>query len=287
MHNDKHGYEDWYTGRSKIVADNPQEFIEQYERRHLHPFYKSKTRFDGAESRSCLDRLAAYGAKQVVDAGSGGGELSIYLACKGYEVTGVEISEQGTENARALADKIGVECNFVAASLEDTGLADGSIDAIVGFNTLHHFIKYPMVPTEFRRILKPNSPGLFVDPYSENLLKRPFHDKEQMERLGDTLLNKDVIAEFFDKEQVILEPSNWFTSLDKLLVRTLPKRRKSKVVHRLADVWHKLDSHIPANRATLWLSGSVVTEVLFNADRSTSGPQLQLRSRTPRQLEEA
>ena len=264
---DETGYNNHYKGARVVIADNPQDYIEEYEKRFLQRFADGGWVFSGAQLKSAMERLEAHGARTVLDAGSGKGELSVYLACKGFEVTGIEISEEGVKVASDLAERVGVKCDFRAASLSETGLPDNSIDAIIGRNTLHHFIKYDAVPAEFRRITTENALAVFVDPFGENVFKNVFQNKKKMAILGDVLLTKEGIQEFFDQEKVEIEPSNWFTLLDKLLIRKVGWKHK-EAIRKVARITQKLDDAIPRNRATLWLAGSSVTQVSFHSDHS-------------------
>ncbi len=106
--------------------------------------------------------------------------------------------------------------------------------------------------------------GLFVDGFNENIFKRVFHNKELMARLGDVLLNKNNISEFFDAEDLALIPFSWFTALDRLYIRALGWKHKIGV--RRLSKWHeKIDNLIPKqNRFALWLSDHVLTKVVFH-----------------------
>ena len=244
-------------------AKNPEDYVVEFESRFLRPFCESGTMFDGEELALAISHVLKPGIKNVVDAGSGRGTLSVYLACKGLNVVGVEISEEGVRLGNELANQVGVQCKFVAASLDNTGEPDNHFDAVIGRHSLHHLIKYEAIPAELRRITKDDAIAVFVDPFGENFFRRPFQNRKLMEELGDTLLTKPDIERYFEGNSVHLQPSAWFTKLDKLFVRALG--RKNPWVHRLAPIWHKIDQLIPTNRATLWLSGIVVTKVQLNS----------------------
>ena len=68
-----------------------------------------------------------------MDAGCGFGELSIYLACKGFNVVGVDISFEACRSATQASKKVGVskKCTFLAESLDDLSVADSCIDFII------------------------------------------------------------------------------------------------------------------------------------------------------------
>ena len=144
----------------------------------------------------------------ILDAGCGLGELSVYLACKGFSVVGIDISAEACKSAMELSQRIGVSenCAFLDESLEELSLADSSIDFIIGHAALHHFIKYD-VPKEFYRIMKEGAKGFFADSFGENPVYHLFHDKEKMERLGDVILSKKLIESYFSSFKVRIIPT--------------------------------------------------------------------------------
>jgi SAM-dependent methyltransferase len=197
----------------------------------------------------------------VLDAGCARGELSVYLACLGFRVIGVDISAEGCAVGRRLAERLGVgeNCTFLAESLEHMALEDNSVDFIIGQGTLHHFIKYGGVPAEFLRIMKDKAQGFFDDPFQENLLYRLFHDKKKMERLGDCLLTKRLVTRYFEEFELELLPTDWFVMFDKFLDRIF-KLKGLIFRRRLSKVFFYLDRRIPSSsRLALLLSGSVIT----------------------------
>ncbi|MFA6472279.1 MAG: class I SAM-dependent methyltransferase [Candidatus Latescibacterota bacterium] len=79
---------------------------------------------------------------RTIDFGCGTGNYSIYLAVKGFDVTGVDISPTAIEIAGTNANKSRVHCTFIAAdvlgNLEEVyGLFDFAYD----YELLHHI--YP------------------------------------------------------------------------------------------------------------------------------------------------
>jgi ubiquinone/menaquinone biosynthesis C-methylase UbiE len=269
---DKRGYDQLYRGKVSRFADsaNKQAYVEQYERSKLTPFYaggRTKGYARGLATRSLLDAISRKGLNPadtlILDAGSGQGELSVYLGCKGYNVVGVDISESGCLAARDMAARIGVSknCSFLAQSLDSISIGDGEVDYIIGHAALHHFIKYEGVPNEFKRVMKDASEGFFADSFGENKVYHLFHNKERMKRLGDVSLSKDMIVKYFRGFNVELLPADWFTMTDKLFMKIFP-RNWDNVAKRISGCSFWLDRHIPvSSRFALRLSGSVVTTI--------------------------
>jgi SAM-dependent methyltransferase len=76
---------------------------------------------------------------KAVDFGCGAGNYAIYLASKGFEVTGVDISPTAIRIARESAEKKGVKCDFVVADvLGDLKEVRGVFDFAYDWELLHH-----------------------------------------------------------------------------------------------------------------------------------------------------
>jgi SAM-dependent methyltransferase len=76
---------------------------------------------------------------RAVDLGCGAGNLSSYLAAKGFDVTGVDISAEAIRIAREKRSGKGLRCNFVRADLlEDLYEKIGSFDFALDWEVLHH-----------------------------------------------------------------------------------------------------------------------------------------------------
>jgi tellurite methyltransferase len=69
----------------------------------------------------------------VLDMGMGEGRNAVFLAQKGYKVTGVDISSVAVKKAYLLAQEFGVKIKGVVASLQDYKIQPNSFDAIICF----------------------------------------------------------------------------------------------------------------------------------------------------------
>lgn len=268
---DRAGHDELYKGRTSSLARvrTPSEYAHLYELRRLSPFWRggsTKGHVRGLAVQRLVEGAVAlrrpFDEISILDAGCGQGELSVYLATRGFRVFGIDVSGEAVHSARVLAERVGVAdtCRFVSANLEAIPLATESCDFIIGHGALHHFIKYSGVPAELGRVLRREGEMFFADSFGENRLYHVFHDKEQMTRLGDVILSKRLIDDYFRDFEVNLYPTDWFVMLDKLFLRVTPARL-GYMIRWISWLWWHLDRIMPLNRWSLALSGAVLTHV--------------------------
>ena len=95
---------------------------------------------------------------KAVDLGCGAGNYAIYLAGRGFEVTGIDFSPTAIRIAKENAEKKGVKCNFFVADVID-GLdkANQTWDFAYDWGLLHHIFpeRRQKYLENVRRILNP------------------------------------------------------------------------------------------------------------------------------------
>ena len=78
----------------------------------------------------------------ALDLGCGTGERTIYLAKRGFKVTGVDISKTAIKHARKFADKAEVKTEFHIKDATDLSfLKDKAFDFVLDFSCLHGIAK--------------------------------------------------------------------------------------------------------------------------------------------------
>ncbi|MET9252360.1 class I SAM-dependent methyltransferase [Streptomyces sp. NPDC003717] len=89
----------------------------------------------------------------VLDVGCGPGTVTAYLAERGLDVSGVDLSPRMVENARRLHP----ECRFSVASATELDLAEASLGGVLGWWSLFNLPReiLPQVLAMFARALKP------------------------------------------------------------------------------------------------------------------------------------
>lgn len=100
--------------------------------------------------------------RKALDIACGEGRNSIFLARHGFDVTGIDISDQGVALARRRAEQAGVKVEFLVHDL-DGPFMEGTFDLIINFN----FLQRSLIPAALSR-LAPG--GIFV---FETLLETP------------------------------------------------------------------------------------------------------------------
>lgn len=127
-----------------------------------------------------LDTFARNGARRVLDVGCGGGTLSAALASRGYDVTGIDPSEDALQRARGAAPS----ANFRQAAAEALPFEANSFDGAVFVNSLHHVPEPAMQSaiTEALRVVG-NGPVIVVEPLAAGPFfetMRPIEDETRI-----------------------------------------------------------------------------------------------------------
>ncbi len=112
-------------------------------------------------------------ASSVLDIGMGEGRNAVFLAQKGYKVTGIDISSVAIKKARILAKEYNISIQAIVASVEKYKFQPKSFDAIIVFyyvdRSLIEKIKSWLKPNgiiiyEAHTIKQRNKPGFKNDP---------------------------------------------------------------------------------------------------------------------------
>lgn len=110
----------------KVQGDAKDQWDKRYQR-PTYVFGKSPARFL-SENYQFIPFESS-----VLDMGMGEGRNAVFLAQKGYRVTGIDISSVAVKKAHLLAEEFGVKFKGIVASLNDYKISPGSFDAIICF----------------------------------------------------------------------------------------------------------------------------------------------------------
>ena len=107
--------------------------------------------------------------REVLELGSGMGEMTTLLARSGAHVTAVDISPASIALGRRRARLHGVDAaiDFVVAAGEHLPLASDRFDVVVGKAVLHHLDVGRAAP-ELHRVLRPGGRAAFAEPLGTN-----------------------------------------------------------------------------------------------------------------------
>ena len=125
----------------------------------------------GPDLEAIFQALGPLAGLRILDFACGGGQLGAWLASRGADVTGVDISPASLEVARAVTARLNLDVRFVEGNLEEVELPDGPYDAIVGRYALHH-LDVPRIAPKIAELLKPNGLAGFVETMAANPILR-------------------------------------------------------------------------------------------------------------------
>ena len=129
-------------------------------------WYDRTTRRDMPEFTALAAKIAgvvvpASGA--VLEVAPGPGFLSIELARRGLQVTGVDISKTFVDIAQRNAAAQGAGVRFVRGDAAALPLADASVDFVVCRAAFKNFSQPVKALSEMRRVLRPGGTALLID----------------------------------------------------------------------------------------------------------------------------
>lgn len=132
----------------------------------------------------------------VLDMGMGEGRNAVFLAQKGYKVTGIDISSVAVKKSYLLAQEFGVKIKGVVASLKEYKIAPGSFDAIICF----YFVDRALLE-KIRTWLKPG--GVLI--YEGYTLREKQRDpSKRNDPLGDSIyLREQELLKMFPGMRVL------------------------------------------------------------------------------------
>ena len=129
---------------------------------------------------------------KALDLAMGEGRNGVFLATKGFQVTGLDISEKGLEKAQALAEAQGVMIETKVADLDHASLGTNEYDVVL----CTYYLDRGLFP-KMKQAVKPGG-MVVVETYTMDHLKyRPQFRKEW-------LLEKNELVEWF-KDFTILD----------------------------------------------------------------------------------
>ena len=131
--------------------------------------YRSETYLFGKAPIPFLrDHIDLLPKGKALDLAMGEGRNGVFLATQGFEVTGVDISEEGLHKAKALANEHGVTITAVVADLETYTIPPHTFDVIL----CSYFLQRDLFP-KIAQALKPNGIAIIETYTTDHLKYRP------------------------------------------------------------------------------------------------------------------
>lgn len=186
----------------------------------LHRFNPTRVGFIREEclkhfSKSYRER-APFGALRLLDVGCGGGLLSEPMARMGFEVTGLDASEQNIGTARTHAAQSGLDIRYLAQTVEQLAQAEaGTFDVVLCMEVIEHvsdpeaFLKTVasmvrpggiLFLATLNRTLKAHALAIVGAEYVLNWVPRGTHD-------WNKFLSPDELVRFLDGTSLSPEPA--------------------------------------------------------------------------------
>ena len=124
-----------------------------YEYARVLPRLEAETALDMAMIDTFAVRCADARSGVVVDVGCGTGRVTGYLADRGLEATGIDLSPEMIAVARQAHPKL----RFHVGALEDLPIQDGAASGVLAWYSMIHTRpdRLPSIAEEFERVLKP------------------------------------------------------------------------------------------------------------------------------------
>ncbi len=130
-----------------------------YERRQL---YRATLR--------ALESEPLHGRK-VLDYGCGPGDFGLWMACRGADVTLLDLSPAAIELGLRRAKASGLVVRGIAADASNLKMfGDAEFDLVFACAALHHTLKYPGAAQELARVMKPGARLVLCETWGGNPL---------------------------------------------------------------------------------------------------------------------
>lgn len=156
--------------------------------REFAPYQRLWTAYPWAE------RLAADGARVVLDIGCGTGRTTLPVAAAGPAVVALDMSRGMLEQAVAKAHAAGITAVWpLIADAEHMPLVDGAVDAVVCQGVLHHLPDVRVALAEMDRVLAAGGVLCLAEPDSET--SYPYRVVQRAARIASTFLRRVRAAE--------------------------------------------------------------------------------------------
>jgi 2-polyprenyl-3-methyl-5-hydroxy-6-metoxy-1,4-benzoquinol methylase len=190
-----------------------------------------------------LDAVEPLDGARVLDFACGTGVTSAWLADRGAQVTGIDLSPQSTARAADFCRAVGADVTFLAGPLEAQHDL-GTFDRIVGRFALHHIDVVAVAPV-LAAHLRPGGVAAFVETMDSNpllrLARRHLVGRFGIPRFGTldehplTRTDIEVLKGSFGELEIRVPQLTFFRIFDRQVLR-FRSTRASRVLGALDDL---------------------------------------------------
>ncbi len=193
----------------KVTGDDPDE-----DRRQWDQLYSTQEYIFGKEAAAYLrTKIRKLPVGEALDIAMGEGRNAVYLAKKGFQVTGVDLSEVAVRKAKLLAHEQSVQIRTVIADLNQYQIRPQTYDLIVNIQ----YLQRNLAP-QIQAGLKPGGYLVFENPTVAELERNPGRNLRR-----DFLLEKGELRRLFPGLE-ILEYSEGPGENGEIVARLLARR---------------------------------------------------------------
>ncbi len=194
----------------KVTGDDPEE-----DRRQWDLLFNTQEYVFGKEAAAFVKlSLPSIPVGKALDIAMGEGRNAVYLAKKGFQVTGVDLSEVAIRKAKLLAREQGVQIGTVMADLQQYQIRPESYDLILNIQ----YLQRSLIP-QIKAGLKRGGYVVFENPTVEELARNPGRNLRR-----DFLLEKGELRRLFSDLEII-EYSEAPGESGEIVARLVARRR--------------------------------------------------------------
>lgn len=163
-----------------------------------HP--KKRNAFVIARYKNCINLISKYSTKgpekiKVLDAGCGDGALSYFIAKKGFNVSGVDLSHEAIESGDRITKSKGLSINFKQGSVYEIPFKENTFDVVVSSEVIEHLEQVDLFLEELRRVVIPG--GIIIITTPIRLTKYPVDPEHVIEWFKEDF--EDLLKKHFKK----------------------------------------------------------------------------------------
>lgn len=172
--------------------------------------------------------------KKVLDIGCGKGRYIKFLAQRGGEVTGIDLSEEMLNGAKEELKKSGLRAVLVQGQSTELPFPNQSFDSAVSVGAIHHNLWNDIQQSfsEAARVLKPDSIFVFQGRSKRDTMKPRIQVPDYGYTAIDSEGDKKGVQHYFTLEEIQqLADENGFTIVDKPKEVKEPKKDDAERIH--------------------------------------------------------